>query len=213
MFDLQYDPLAYLEASDSILSAAIVGKTKAVRRVSINAHPALLPIEFAPADVRGGRLPLEIYQTRARLVNEHSTFRPRIARLLAARYEDQPAAVHVEERIYDGFPSNPNQSRMEAFHLQGWERRIDIIRTIDDDRYRQLGQRIVAVERPDLLTSDQRSRWDSWRRERFLADGDLPWPTVPRALEELEDLARYAQPAQQAQLGELRHYFLNGLGS
>jgi exodeoxyribonuclease I len=212
MFDLQYDPLAYLEMTDNDLSAAIGGKVKAIRRVSVNAHPALLPVEFAPADVRGGRLPLEIYQARARLVQEHSTFRQRVARLLAARYEDRPASVHIEERIYDCFPSNPNQSRMEAFHLQSWERRVDIIRTIDDDRYRQLGQRIVAAERPDLLTSDQRSRWDSWRRERFFADGDLPWLTVPRALEELEDLARDAQPAQQAQLGELRH-FLNGLGS
>ena len=88
------------------------------------------------------------------------------------------------------------------------QRNITIVGTL----YRQLGQRIVAAERPDLLTSDQRSRWDRWRRERFLADGDLPWLTVPRALEELEDLARDAQPAQQAQLGELRH-FLNGLGS
>ena len=38
VFDLQFDPIPYLDASDNDLRAAIDGKTKAIRRVSINSH-------------------------------------------------------------------------------------------------------------------------------------------------------------------------------
>jgi hypothetical protein len=54
VFDLQFDPKDYLEAGDDQLKAAIDGKVKAIRRVSINSQPGLLPLRFAPADIRGG---------------------------------------------------------------------------------------------------------------------------------------------------------------
>jgi hypothetical protein len=59
---------------------------------------------------------------------------------------------------------------MHSFHAQGWEARIGIVREIADERYRQIAHRIVAVERPDLLTDAQRQRWESWRRERLLTN-------------------------------------------
>jgi exonuclease I len=100
---------------------------------------------------------------------------------------------------------------MHSFHAQNWEDRIGIIQEIEDERYRQIAQRIVAIERPDLLTDAQRQRWESWRRERVLTDETVPWMTVSSAIEELADESQDAAPAQQAQLADLEH-FLNGLG-
>jgi exodeoxyribonuclease-1 len=100
---------------------------------------------------------------------------------------------------------------MHSFHDQGWEDRIGIIQEIEDERYRQIAHRIVAIERPDLLTDVQRQRWESWRRERFLTDEKVPWMTVASALEELTDESQDATPAQQAQFADLES-FLNGLG-
>lgn len=211
VFDLQFDPAQYLDASDDDLSAAIDGKAKAIRRVSINSQPGLLPVDFAPDDIRGGRQSLETYQARAQSIREHSAFRQRIARLLADRYEDKAEPANVEERIYSGFPSNDDQALMHSFHENNWEDRIGIIQGIKDDRYRQLGQRIVATERPDMLTVEQRQRWDSWCRERLCPTGDTPWLTVARALEEISDLTENAEPGQQRQLAELER-FLKTLG-
>jgi hypothetical protein len=68
LFDLQFDPEQLLIADDEILRDAIYGNVKMIRRISMNAQPPLLPTEFASANIRGGRLPMEIYQERARKV-------------------------------------------------------------------------------------------------------------------------------------------------
>ncbi|HZL41331.1 MAG TPA: exonuclease domain-containing protein [Pseudolabrys sp.] len=211
LFDLQFDPVPYLDAGDAELSEAIDGTTKVIRRVSINAQPGLLPIDYAPDEVRGGRQSLETYQARAQSIRGHAEFRRRISRLLAARYEDKIEPAYVEQRIYGGFPSNADQTRMHVFHGQGWEDRIGNIREIEDERSRQIGQRLIAVERPDLLTDAQRQQWDSWRRERFLTTEKVPWMTVASALEELVEKREEATSAQQVQLADLQR-FLNNLG-
>lgn len=206
VFDLQFDPTPYLDASDDDLRAAIDGKTKAIRRVSINSQPGLLPISFMPEDVRGGRQSIETYQTRARLVGEHSFFRKRVSHFLAERYADQPKSDHVEELIYDGFPSNEDQGRMNDFHNSGWDMRASIIREIEDDRYRTLGQRILATEQPEQMTDNQRRLWNSWRRDRLLTEGDSPWLTVASALGELADLSESAPPDHRQQIAEIEHF-------
>jgi hypothetical protein len=174
LFDLQFDPARFLDASDTDLSEAVGGTTRVIRRVSINAQPGLLPLDHAPDDVRGGRQSFETYQARAKAIRDHAKFRRRISRLLAARYDDQAEPAHVEQRIYSGFASNADQTRMHAFHGQGWHDRVGIIQEIEDPRYRQIGQRLIAVEHPDLLTDAQRQHWDSWRRERFLTGDKVP---------------------------------------
>ena len=160
--------------------------------------------------MRGGRQSLETYQARAQAIREHAEFRRRISRLLGARYEDQVEPTNVEQRIYGGFSSNADQTRMHSFHAQTWEDRVGTVQEIDDERYRQIGQRLIAVERPDLLTEAQRQRWVTWRRERFLIAEKVPWTTVASALEELAKVSQDTTLAQQAQLANLER-FLNGL--
>src|SRR5665811_756031 len=50
LFDLQFDPALYLDASDADLRDAIDGTIKVIRRVSINAQPGLLQLDHAPDD-------------------------------------------------------------------------------------------------------------------------------------------------------------------
>jgi exodeoxyribonuclease-1 len=195
VFDLQFDPALYLDASDADLRDAIDGTIKVIRRVFINAQPGLLPLDHAPDDVRGGRQSLETYQARAQAIRGHAEFRRRISRLLAARYEDQAEPVYVEQRIYSGFPSNADQTRMHTFHSQGWEDRIGTIQEMEDERYSKIGLRIIATECPDLLTDAQRRHWESWRRERFLTNEKVPWMTVVSALAELAEVSQDATPA------------------
>lgn len=210
VFDLEFDPMPYLNASDDDLRAAIDGKGKAIRRVSINSQPGLLPITFMPEDMRGGRQSMQTYRTRARLVGEESFFRKRVGRFLAERFADKPESTHVEERIYSGFPSNDDLERMNLFHRSEWDERSDIIREIEDDRYRTLGQRLFATEQPEQITAKQRHQWESWRRDRLFAEGDMPWLTVARALEELADLNENAHPGQRQEIAEIER-FLNSL--
>jgi exodeoxyribonuclease-1 len=115
LFDLQFDPERLLIADDGTLRDAIDGNVKMIRRVWVNKQPPLLLTEFAPVNVHGGRLPMETYLERARKVRENWDFRQRIRRLLAERYADQPPAIYVEQRIYDGFPSPDDEARLATF--------------------------------------------------------------------------------------------------
>jgi exodeoxyribonuclease-1 len=206
VFDLQFDPERLMIADDRVLRDAMNGNVKMIRRVSANAQPPLLSTEFAPADVRGGRLPMETYLQRAHKVRENRDFQHRISRLLAERYADQPPATYVEQRIYDGFPSREDEARLATFHRQEWPHRTDLIPSVEDERYRELGERTIATEQPQLLTAGQHARWEAWRRDRLLATGDLPWLTVADAAAELKGLSEAAPADQRQLLGEIKNF-------
>jgi exonuclease I len=143
------------------------------------------------------------------LIKNHPTFVTRIGQLLAARYQDQPDPAHVEERIYAGFPPKADQARFAAFHRAGWEERAKLIPAIEDHRYRELGQRILACESPELMSANQCTQWETFRRARFFPDGDVPWLTVSRALAEDADLSRNADAPQRLHLQEITEFLKN----
>jgi exodeoxyribonuclease-1 len=204
LFDLQFDPERLLTADDATLLDAIGGRVKMIRRASANAQPPLLSTEFAPANIRGGRLPMATYVERARKVREDWEFRHRISRLLGERYADQPQAIYVEQRIYDGFPSRDDEAMLATFHRHEWAHRLGLIPFIEDERYSELGERVIATEQPELLPATQRSRWKAWRKDRLLVTGDVPWLTVAEAVAEVEEFAAAALSGQRLQLNEIR---------
>src|SRR5262249_44789724 len=121
-------------------------------------------------------------------------------------YADQPPATYVEQRIYDGFPSNEDEATLATFHRQEWPHRIGLIPSIEDERYRELGERTIATEQPQLLTAGQRTRWVAWRGDRLLATGDVPWLTVADAVAELKELSDVAPANQRQALGEIKNF-------
>ena len=51
-----------------------------------------------------------------------------------------------------------------------------------------MGERLIYVERPDVLPEEKQLRLGAWRRDRLLTDGSVPWVTVGSAFDELEKL-------------------------
>src|SRR5262249_48121257 len=106
LFDLHFDPEQLLSANDGNLHDSVDATVKIIRRVSVDAHRPLLYTKLTPTNVRGGRLPMETYPERAR----NWDFQHRVGRLLAERCADQPPAICVKQRIYDGFPSRDDEA-------------------------------------------------------------------------------------------------------
>lgn len=208
LFDLQFDPAPYLNQSVERLRAAV--EAKVIRRVAINSQPGLLPIEFAPEDVKGGRLSLETYRTRAKAIRDNETFRSMVAKLLAElhleKYGDLPPSLNVEERIHGGFPKPPDSKRMDLFHRGGWQERTQLVDMFDDERYQEIGLRIVASGEPIALPKDSLQKWKDWRRVRLFETDEVPWLTVPKALEQVAELRVEANADQKRQLTEIRDY-------
>ncbi len=209
IFDLQFDPSPLLDADDPTLRTAIDVTVKQIRRTSVNAQPSLLPLDFAPSDVCGGRLPLATYQARAQAVREHAVFRKRVALLLAERYADQKPSRYVEEKIYAGFARQADESRMHYFHEHEWPERAGIIKALEDDRFRKLGRRVIASERFDLLSDQERGGWQAWRRNRLLAEGDVPWLTIAAARAQIAELEQVSSSEQRQQLTEIKRFLVS----
>lgn len=118
--------------------------------------------------------------------------------------------MYVEKRIYEGFPDRADANLMEEFHTIPWEQRSDIVSQITDDRLRELGERLIYVEQPDALPGGKRQRYETWHRERLLAD-DMPWVTIGSAFDELENL-KMLDSGENAELLDEIETYLRRLG-
>jgi hypothetical protein len=78
-----------------------------------------------------------------------------------------------------------------------------------DERYRELGERVIATEQPELLTDIQGTRWQTWHRERILATGDIPWLTVADAMAELGELVEPVVDGQGHRLNDIRNLLIS----
>lgn len=206
MFDLAHDPATYLNLPHQTLSGYITGETKVLRRLRTNAQPILFPADLAPEDVRGGRLSASVYLDRAHRVHMHPTFRAMVTQAMSNLYDDGAPAAHVEQRIYDGFSPDHDLVLLIDFHNATWAERSSIAGNFSDQRLRELALRLISVEQPALLSAAQRHRFDDFVVSRLLADGDVPWMTVPKALVEVQQLSQSADSVQRDRLVEIELY-------
>jgi exodeoxyribonuclease-1 len=104
--------------------------------------------------------------------------------------EPYPPSPHVERQIYDGFWSNADSSRLQAFHRASWEERVVIADNLEDPRLKWLARRLVFVERPHLLPLEHHAAIASEKARRMMADGSESggWTTLSQASAELQGL-------------------------
>jgi exodeoxyribonuclease-1 len=69
---------------------------------------------------------------------------------------------------------------LARFHQAPWANRLSILRQVEDTRLRKLGQRLIFVERPDVLTAAERERYAQGVLKRLRPDKatKAPWRTL-----------------------------------
>jgi exodeoxyribonuclease-1 len=203
LFDLAYDPEPFLEMEADDLEKAIFGSPAedgvwtrphaAFRRIKTNTQPsvfsALDPLAPSPT------LPIDpdaMVRTLSR-IQMHPTFRTRVADALGKRARSFKPAEHVEQKLYDGFPSKEDRRLMEDFHrASSWEARKSIIGNFADQRLKDFGFRLVFEYAPELMAERTRDKFEeAVIRRRLLgkAGEASPWVTAAEFLTQLETLA------------------------
>ena len=82
----------------------------------------------------------------------------------------------------------PTEEKVAAF-LAGVIPTVDLAEKLDDQRMKQLAYRLIYLEQPDALPGSMRQSFDDRVAERLLTDDPVvPWRTIPKALQETEDL-------------------------
>ena len=207
VFDLAQDPQDFVDLSVDELLSVLKKSPKVIRTVRTNAQPIIMPYPMMPAEIRGPRHDDATYHEWAQVIRENEDFQNRLGQALARRYEDVEPSPYVEGKIYDGFASSGDQGRMEQFHDAPWSERYALCDQLEDERFAELGRRLIYLEEPDALPDADRTRFDRWVADRMLTEEDVPWTTIRKALQEIDDLRRQS-PEDVARLEEIRDFLL-----
>jgi exodeoxyribonuclease-1 len=188
VFDLRYDPTDYIDMSVERLIEIMNGRAKAIRCIKANAQPILLPRALAGPDLHDLGIDHNEIERRARLILESDDFQPRVGEAISNRYPAEEPSAYVEERMYDGFPTRSDELLMQRFHQVPWEQRGQILDQIGDERVRELGYRLIYIERPSALPDEKREGLDTWLSQRLKPNIEVPWLSVAGASVEVEKL-------------------------
>jgi exodeoxyribonuclease-1 len=184
MFDLSYDPVAFLDIDIEQAQRLLKSNHRPIRILKASNLPIVQPYR----DDREADVDIVTARERMARIKAHPSFAGTIAQTLAGQYADQEPSQHIEEQIYGGFPSRNDERLMEKFHQAPWPDRYGLAQGFEDARYREFAERIVYAERPDNLPAERRAALDEWCRARLIAEGDVPWLTIGKARAELESL-------------------------
>ena len=172
---------------DEALANRLTASPKPLRDIALNKAPIVLDqstahsIGFAPeADI--------LSQSEFLASNEEAC--AKLLQSAAALKEPWPEAEHLEQRIFEGFPSREDSARMDEFHRADWPGKAGLIRSFEDERLQQLAQRIVYASAPEALSEADRTRMAAAIAGRLHDDHADPalWRTIPQAIEDLSEV-------------------------
>jgi exodeoxyribonuclease-1 len=186
-YDLAVDPADLRDLDDAELAARLTQRPRPLRKVKTNAAPCLCSLSEAPASALAVLDHAEIIR-RARAVHaDTGLVRRRVSRLVATGRSHQPSP-HVERRIYDGFWSNADARRLDAFHTASWNDRVAIADSLEDERLAWLARRLIFVEQPHMLAPDHHGAMQGEIASRLNADDGGGWMTVEKAGRDLIEM-------------------------
>lgn len=214
VYNLSIDPETLIELSDEDLIYRLSVSPKPVRRLKSNACPIIMPIEDAPFVAAGLHLGIEELTRRAEYLRDREEFRTRLICMFQSTKAEPPVSPHLERQLYDTFFPKEDEPLMERFHVVPWEQRPAIVTAFKDRRLKKIGQRLMFLERPDLLPHRDRTQYDRAIAARISAgDAETSWLTLPRALADIDELLAAADPIEVAFLQEHRMHLTNRMDS
>ncbi len=180
IYDLSVNPEDLADLSHDSLIKRLGRSPKPIRKLKSNAAPILMLTEDAPDIAAAKKYDLEELERRANLLQGNEELRQRLIAATQSTYKERETSPHVEERIYDHFFSEVDQCILDEFHSVPWENRPPLLEKLQDVRLRELGQRLIHTERPDLMEKSECIKHDRLRAQRILGSNDnKSWLTGP----------------------------------
>jgi len=206
VFDLRRDPSEVLNLSEDDLVEETKGPNRALRTVYANKIPAVVDLALAPDLQAAVGLPMAEIVRRAAVVSADGQFAARVGVAMAQRYPPFEPAQVVEGRMYEGFPSRADESRIQAFHAVGWDGRAEIAETIEDDRYRELARRLIFVNAPEAMPIARHNQLLTWlENRRHGREGVDAGRTIADALADLEKV-EMERPADGESIATIKRW-------
>ncbi|MGH1421598.1 MAG: exonuclease domain-containing protein [Hyphomonas sp.] len=175
---------------DEALAKRLTASPKPLRDIALNKAPIVLDQTAARSM---GYIPEADIFSQSEFLTSNEVACAKLLQNSEALGEPWPKAEHLEQQIFEGFPSREDSARMEDFHRSDWPGKAALIRSFEDERLQQLAQRIVYASAPEVLSEADRTRMAeaiAGRLHDDHADPDL-WRTVPQAIGELSEVRSF----------------------
>jgi exodeoxyribonuclease-1 len=203
--DLAESPEELFGMSDEDLATQLRKPPKPVRWVRTNACPILMPAEAATDIAKAKQLGAQEVQRRSGVYRTNRSLRDRLVNVALRDRETKRQSIYVEEQIYDGFFLNDAQEIMFAFHDLEWERRFELSQQFGDARLKKIARRVLFTEAPECLPAEIRFAQEREFAYRLIAE-QAEWLTLPKAIEQTDDLLKTATEQSKPFLMEYRAY-------
>ncbi|MCB9059880.1 MAG: hypothetical protein H6627_15045 [Calditrichae bacterium] len=211
VFDLSYDPENYIHLSVDELVKVMNGPRKAIRTIYINRMPAILPFECVKHPKNRFNISLSEIKERAICVNKAKQFHEKVYYALKKRFPKKEPSKIVEERIYESFPNNNDQELMKRFHSAPTNQQYMIVNSFEDDRLKEIGQRLLFLENPTVLEADIRSKLEKWKNNRKNGrEGVSSGRTLHEVFSGIDELLK-KMPERKSEINEIKNWFKSEL--
>lgn len=193
------------EGDDDQLGKALKTSPNPLRSIPLNKAPIVFSLEEAQS--QWGLEPNTHEHEQAQFLSTDTAFRTRLVRVAEQNATDYPPGEHLEQKVHEGFASPSDAARMTAFHRLDWLERMDLVRTFENVRFRQIAQRLIFEAAPQLFSQDEAERFTAAIGERLHSSHQDPslWRTLAMARSELAQLP--PKGAESALFEELANYF------
>lgn len=206
--NLTVDPASYLDLpAEEIIGLFSQRGVRPIRTIKTNAQPILIAFEQGCHALQPDQRVLALYNERAARVREHAGFRANLAMALANRFTDREPSPYPEATLYSGgFLSNDDARACVRWHASPWEDRAAIAAGFGDERLKAFANRLALLEAPQTLSPVGWQKGQAWLRDRLTTQTDVPWLTLPKALNEVAILRQTLPP-----VGTARHAHLDAI--
>ena len=77
---------------------------------------------------------------------------------------------------------------MERFEISTWDEKVKLVDGFEDERYRELAQRIICYEKPEFATEEMLENYHNLVKSRLFTKGpwNSPGETLDQAIHKVE---------------------------
>lgn len=204
---LNFDELASLTAQE--LHAFLSRKPCPIRKIQTNTGPTVTPLWEAEEGLLGD-LGLDALEDRASTIADDDELKHRFVEIYSNSREPFAEPIHIEEKLHGIWLSDADSARARQFHKTPWPDRYEIIQTMEDERLREFGRRLIFFEARSCLPKEVIDRLDRETAERLSHPNDKPM-SLNRCLDEIQKLeeTRNGDQPMPDILNGFREYVMN----
>ena len=187
VFNLLFDPRNLNDLDDKELTKRMTDGTKRICEVFDGSKSkTLLNESYCFKDSKFAEIGVDELRARANFIKNNEEFCSRLIKLYLVNQKEWPEPFHIEDRIFESFPSHQDKKLMIDFHTSPNNKKYEISKQFKDDRYREIAVRILYEIAPQTLPELEKNNYELEIKERFNDNDKVKWNSKNKILASLE---------------------------